>query len=308
MIKLESYSGSHDEKLTKALINLGKKPGETLDFGTTSWTFTRPQEIGSDYFCAHFLFSGLWAQVTYAGPGTWLTLKNWKHGTVRNLGLRTFDPSCSGVKFVCDGSSSQNLLENCKTEGFKVGIEWIGGGDGCLYKVSNCHTPRCGSGFKWTGSNILSPMILELCTSSQSKRGFDAREGGSGIRYVSCGGSDTEELFVLNGGYLGQIVSAETERCKTVLRIGGDDAGGFGQPSGYKFHATDLRDGASFVVNKAGKVCIDVDNVKNTPLTITTCNKSNLPLELSLPNVKGTVSNLEGKVFLDGTMVLPGKM
>ena len=233
-----------------------------------------------------------------------------KDASIEDLGIRAYpDKGKVALRFVSNGSSGRVRLQHVMVQNFETGMLWEGpnGADLSNWTVEDSHAVQCGTGFKIVGVNALSPWRFVGCTVQQSAVGWDTTQGGSGIWWAQCGASDVGLVWNVSGGYLGGIERAETERCGVVLRIGDFDKD-CGQPSPYDFHATDLRDGAVIEVFKAGKVALNVKNVKANLLTAKAANKNaKVPLELSLPTVKGTVSVLskEGVVKVDGATMVP---
>jgi len=246
------------------------------------------------YLSLEVVGGGHWSW--FVGDLKFRDLKDGRLSRFSTVGNVLFDTSPGG-------SSSRNIVEqvHCQSGGFR----WTapGGADSCLTTVRHCTAAGATTGFKIIGANALS-FLFEMCGGVDCETVFDLREGGSGSVFRQCVSSDCQKMFWLNGGYVGYIDAAESERCGTVVEIGGDTAAGFGQTTPYRIHMIDARDVgfALAAVNKAGTVTIDVENVKGIPRPVVCTNKNTVPLVL---NLTGTtlVQVIEGHVTVNGTVV-----
>lgn len=316
---LSCWAGAHpfdvflsdDDAFAAIAAEASSVQGSVLDLGTRTYQLERVHTLSSPdgYFALRGRGSGFWRQITM-GPNAGLVFVDLKDARLEDIGIRAYpEKGKVAIKFVSNGSSGRVHLEHVMVQNFETGMLWEGpnGADLSNWTVEECHATQCGTGFKIVGVNALSPWRFVGCTVQQSAVGWDTTQGGSGVWWTQCGGSDVGLVWNVSGGYLGGIERAETERCGVVLRIGDFDKD-CGQPSPYDFHATDLRDGAVIEVFKAGKVSIDVKNAKGSALVVRAANKNaKVQLELSQPTLKGTVSVLskEGVVKVDGAVAFP---
>lgn len=271
----EKFTGSDDDRLSKAVSAatqfaanpIEPQQGNVVDFGSRLWNFTRPLVvIGHDpsYLCLSFKASGMWHQVSYSGPGTWLTLENWKDSSMTDLGVRSWNPLASGIRFHTDGSSSRNRIVHCRAQGFLTGFAFDseGGSDMSDYKLSQVEADTCSKGLAWSGSNNLGP-LLESCTATFCDHGF-VFVGGSGFRAYGCGGSHTKSLWEVRGGFSFACRDGESELCGTVYTVGGDGLDGTGQQAVCSIDDMEHRGvtGILAVIKKAGRTTFDVKSTR----------------------------------------------
>lgn len=296
----DSYLGSPDEQLAQAMADTVKDHG-TLRLDLREWSFSRPLVVrpaqGEDNVCIKIVGKPLWRGITYTGKGTWLTIVDLKDSSLESIGVNVLDPNASAFEFQAQGSAGRSSLRHCYVQGGNVAYLWrevssSAGSDN--WRIEQCYSNDSKTGFKVSGPNSLSPWVFNGCAASGASIGFDLRDGGCGAWLEQCGGSDTDTVFWVNGGYTGRCTGAETERARIAFRIGGDGAAGFAQPTPYYFQATDLRDTkeAQIEVFKAGDFTADLQNLKGDCRLVRVKNlSSTVPLNLSVTGSKVRMVN-----------------
>jgi len=311
----DSYlATSDDDQVAQAAADAVKDHG-CLRLDSREWAFSKNLVLipadGEDVVSIKIVGKTLWRGVTWKGKGPWLTMVDPKDCVIESVGVNVLDPEGSGWEFQAKGSAGRSSLRQCYVQGGQVAYLWKetspgAGSDNWI--VEQCQSNDAKVGFKVVGPNSLSPWLFNMCAATGAQIGFDLREGGAGVWMTQCGGSDTDVVFWINGGYLGKCVGAETERARVAFRIGGDGAAGYGQTSPYLFQATDLRDTkeAQAEVFKAGDVTLDIQNVKGTNRLVRVKNENQAsPLTITSVGFKGlAVRNLGvGQVKTTGFMV-----
>lgn len=160
-----------------------------------------------------------------------------------------------GIQFEAVQSSSWLTLEHCRVQAASViGVLFTAPDevDMCAVRVEHCEVQDCQVGFRFEGSNNLDPKF-DQCVASYCNTGFDLRSGGSNAVLHGVSGTHTGTLVAINGGYQAEVLIQSAEHCETVVRTGGDDAAGYGQPGYQEFVILDARDCERLAeVNRAG--------------------------------------------------------
>lgn len=203
--------------------------------------------------------TGVFSSIRLSGDSV-IEVAEGKRVVFRRCGfLREGPRAGTALRFAAKESSSSLKVVECAFQGFAEGLvfEGLGGADVSVTHVQDSTFTDCGSGIVYRGSNNLDPRISNANFSS-CDFGIDAREGGSNIRAWACGASYCGTVAVVNGGYQGSLDFTSVEGCQTVFRLGGDDAGGFGQTTSFKASVSDARDCKTLLeYNGAGRMTLE---------------------------------------------------
>ena len=266
--------------------------------GRQSFTWDKTIECsGSLRVVADSKFSNF----TYTGEGPAFRFVELKDASLAGIHVTCTNPKATAFEFASTSSSSRNTLLDCWAKGAQYGFRWTDGGsnaDLSNFLVMNSHAERCTYGFAIEGGNALAPWLFQVCTASYCGAGFDFTKGGSGVSVAQCGGSYTDTLFRTAGGFGFNATGIVAEECGTVWKTG--EADGYGQPTPQSMQVVEARGtkNAIAVVDKAGKVTLDLQTVFG-PCKVTGENRSSAPLDLLCPNVVPAVA-VKGAVRVNG--------
>ncbi len=302
------FTGSSQERLEKAAAAWCNEPGSTLRLDTAEWSLTRTLRFeppkGADRVSGRIVGPKSWYAIDASGlaGAPAFEFRSPKDVTVENLCVRG-----GGVAVRTDTSASRFQFVGCRVEGTGSGTGFLlaappgTNGDISAQAFRDCEASKFASGFRWEGSNNLDPFVSH-CTVTHCETGFDLREGGSNAVLAGVGGSYGGELIAVNGGYQVDVHVQSVEHFRTVIRTGGDDAGGYGQPTPQDFRAQSVREciGPWLVVNKSGTVRVTASSIKGGKSAVAENRSSATPLMLILgDDAYGDVSK-KGHVIVVG--------
>lgn len=238
--KAPSTLSGDDAKVAWAFREACKGQGNTVDLSARNWVLSKPIVLPeTDYLCLNIVGSGYWKNVEYTQKGYWLNVTNLKDSTWRNLGIVSSD---SGIKIVCDGSSSRNVFDHLRVQCPRVGFSYeaIGNADVSATTFRDCEWADCNVGFAASGPNCLDLRFL----GGQAQGcvvGYDLSQGGSNSVLSGIGASGCGEVVRVNAGYQLSASFTSIELCGTAIVIGGDSAGGMGAPGAFDLAVFDCR-------------------------------------------------------------------
>lgn len=174
----------------------------------------------------------------------------------------------TGIQVTGRSSASRLTFDRCHFQDLERGIsfEAEGGADICAVVVEKCQFTGLPIGIKVAGPNALDPIVFASWF-SDCGIAMDFSEGGSNLSVVACGGSYCKEFAVVKAGYQGRldVASFEGRDTETFLRIGGDDAGGFGAYTALTVTANDVRKVKEFaVLNCSGSINLQAHKASGT--------------------------------------------
>lgn len=187
-----------------------------------------------------------------------------------------------GVQVIGESSTSRLKFDRCHFQDLETGVlfEAEGGADICALLFEASQFTLCDIGVKVDGSNALDPVVFASWF-SDCGIALDFSEGGSNLSVIACGGSYCKTFCLVKAGYQGRldVTSFEGRGEETFLRVGGEDAGGFGAFTSLTVTANDVRTVRDFaVLNCSGDLRLDaqkavglirVDNRSGTACTVT---------------------------------------
>lgn len=232
---------------------------------------------------------GVFSSVRYSGTGAFLTIDAAKRVEIQRVGFlkvgATTDGTDVALRFTAKESASSIKVVGCTFQGFGTGLAFdaTGGADISVTKVEDCTFTLNGTGLRFSGSNNLDPRILN-CNFSSCNTAIDLTKGGSNVRTWAIGGSYCKVFIFINGGYQGifDVTSFEGSGTETFLKVGGDLAGGSGQPTSLRVTASDVRTVKTLAeLQKSGYTELDIQKA-DPRSSILLVNKSSTPAKLVL--------------------------
>lgn len=282
-------------------IDCALRDGKNLAFYDYTWD--KPIIIKNEKYPTIKIFGQkVFSNLKYIGVGSSFEVYNGKDVVFHEIGTKGpgKDTNSTFITFISTESSSGCGVFHSNIQDYGTAIKFYseGGSDTSVSQVEFVKVNTCGTAFKFEGFNNLDPTFINSRASS-CNIGWDLSNGGSLYSLYACGGSYNKTLVRANGGFPGQINISSAELNDTVVELGGDNAGGFGQPANVDIFMMEPRDNKVLLANnKAGITYVKVLNADMRPGLIQCKNLSSKTATLYLSeNMKKipVYTNAEGK-------------